>query len=107
MGRRVGLLLSAVALLGSRLQSVEAVPSLIGINYYILQATGTDLCLTADENDVTAPVHIKKCVGSDLQLWQQDKGDDFKNQYINRATRTCLTGKLWHPLRYLSKSSRA
>lgn len=88
----IGLLLSAVALLGSHLQIVEAVPSLIGINYYILQANGTDMCLTADDKDVTATVLIKKCVGSDAQLWQQDKGLDFKNQYINRATRTCLTG---------------
>jgi hypothetical protein len=68
------------------------VPAVIGIDFFIIQATGTDFCLTANEKDVTAVAQLAKCDGSDLQLWSYDKGSDLKNQLINRATRTCLTG---------------
>jgi hypothetical protein len=68
------------------------VPAVIGIDFFIIQATGTDFCLTANEIDVTAVAQLAKCDGSDLQLWSYDKGSDLKNQLVNRATRTCLTG---------------
>lgn len=70
------------------------VPAVIGIDFYIIQANGTDFCLTASEEDITATAELKKCDGSDLQLWTYDKGSDLKNQIVNRATRTCLTGVL-------------
>lgn len=88
----LNLLLHAIAAAIATSNTVSA--SLIGIDFYILQANGTKLCLTADQQNVAGPVKIAECDGSDLQLWSYDKGDDFKNQYVNRATRTCLAGTI-------------